>query len=203
MTKRRPRRLAAVAGAALVALVQLVTSSGVVAATSFATAPEFALPWAEGAQWRLTGGPHSHTGRGRPWAALDFNGPVPGNSYAVRAAAGGRVTRPCANLVLVRHANGWKTSYYHLTNIKVRAGQRVQRGQLLGYTSTRSGCGGSASGPHVHFSVGRHDSWVNIAGMRIGGWTVREGDSQYVGCLVRGGERRCAPGGRVVNFGAD
>jgi hypothetical protein len=42
---------------------------------------------------------------------------------------------------------------------------------------------------------------VNIRGLRIGGWTVREGTSQYVGCLVRDDDRRCSPGGRVLNFG--
>jgi LasA protease len=198
---RLPRQTGVIVAAAI-ATVQLLTSSGLAAAsTSFATAPKFSLPWAEGTQWRLTGGPHSHTGRGRPWSALDFNGPVAGGSYSVRAAAPGTVSRPCANLVVIRHAKGWKTSYYHLKDIRVRDGQRVRRGQVLGRTSTRAGCGGSASGAHVHFTVGRFDRWVDIRGMRIGGWVVREGSSPYIGCLVRAGERRCTPGGRVVNFG--
>lgn len=199
---RHPRQTGLFLAAAF-ALVQLLVTSGVtVGATSFATAPDFALPWASGSTWRLTGGPHSNTGSGRPWSSLDFAGPESGGAYKVRAAAGGTVVRRCANLVEVRHANGWRTSYYHLKNITVRDGQRVQRGQLLGYTSTRSGCGGSTTGSHVHFTIRRNGEPVNIAGMRIGGWSVREGSEQYVGCLVRDDERRCAPSGRVLNFGA-
>jgi LasA protease len=77
----------------------------------------------------------------------------------------------------------------------------VKRGQVLGFTSTRAGCGGSATGAHVHFTVKYRGDPVNIRGMSIGGWIVREGTSPYVGCLVRDGARRCSPGGRVRNFG--
>jgi LasA protease len=199
---RLPRQVSVFLAAAF-AITQLAAAQPptVVAGTSFESAPDFALPWAEGSTWRLTGGPHSHTGGGRPWSSLDFAGPEPGGAYKVRAVAGGVVARRCPNLVEVRHANGWKTSYYHLKNIAVRDGQRVARGALLGYTSTRSGCGGSSTGAHVHFTIMRNGSPVNIAGLRIGGWTVREGTSQYRGCLVRGDERRCAPSARVLNFG--
>ena len=203
MPQRRLPRQAGFALAAGFALIQLLVTSGVsVGATSFATAPDFALPWTPGWAWRLTGGPHGNTATGRPWSSLDFAGPESDGAYKVRAAAGGTVVRRCANLVEIRHRNGWRTSYYHLKNITVRDGQRVERGQLLGYTSTRAGCGGWASGSHVHFTVKRNGEPVNIAGMRIGGWAVRDGSRQYVGCLVRGDRRRCAPSGRVLNFGS-
>jgi LasA protease len=164
-------------------------------------APKFRLPWAIGASWRMTGGPHSNTGRGRPWSAIDFEGAIPGGSYPVRAVADGTVVRPCANWVKIRHANGWETGYYHLARIQVRAGQRVAAGQLLGFTSTQAGCGGSATGAHVHFSVQRYGRYVPVNGLVLGGWTVRAGPTQYVGCLVRGGSRRCAPTGPIYNFG--
>ncbi len=165
------------------------------------SAPDLALPWSHTETWRLTGGPHSHVGRGRPWSSLDFAGPLRGGAYRVTAAASGTIFRPCPNLVQVRHGDGWTTSYYHLKDVTVRSGQRVQRGQLLGFTSTRSGCGGSATGSHVHFTIMFRGDPVNVAGLRIGGWTVREGTSQYIGCVVRATERRCSPGGRVRNFG--
>ncbi len=164
--------------------------------------PNFSLPWSQGTVWRLTGGPHSNTGRGRPWSSLDFAGPIAGHSYPVRAAAAGTVVRPCANWVQIKHGNGWETSYYHLASIRVRAGQYVKRGALLGYTSTHAGCGGSATGPHVHFSVMHNGRYIDLQGFVLGGWTVREAGSQYLGCMVRGSARRCAPGGRLYNFGA-
>jgi LasA protease len=163
--------------------------------------PRFSLPWTDGTVWRVTGGPHSNVGRGKPWSSIDFAGPVAGRSYPVRAAAAGVVVRPCPNWVQIKHGNGWESSYYHLTNIKVREGQYVKRGQLLGWTSTRAGCGGSATGPHVHFSIKHNGRYVDIGGFVLGGWTVHDGKSQYTGCLVRGDRRRCAPNGHLYNFG--
>jgi len=165
-------------------------------------APRFQLPWKDGTTWRLTGGPHSNVGRGKPWSSLDFAGPVAGKSYPVVAAAAGTVVRPCANWVQIKHGNGWETSYYHLIGIKVRAGQYVKQGQLLGYTSTQAGCGGSATGPHVHFSIKHNGSYVDIGGFVFGGWTVHDGSSQYLGCMTRDGLKKCAPGGHLYNYGA-
>ena len=162
---------------------------------------DLSLPWADGTTWRLTGGPHSNTGVGKPWSSLDFAGPLAGHSYPVRAAAGGTVSRPCRNLVEIHHAGSWVTSYYHLAGIRVASGQHVRRGQTLGYTSTRAGCGGHATGPHVHFALKHRGRWVDLNGLRIGGWTVRDGKSQYLGCLVRGSVKRCFPAGRLHNFG--
>jgi len=161
------------------------------------------LPWTDGDTWRMTGGPHSYDGRKRsPWSSLDFAGPKPGVSYKVRAAGAGVVVRPCSNLVQVRHSGGWATSYYHVTNIAVRAGQSVARGALLGYTSTSARCGGRATGPHVHFTLLRYGSPVDISSHTIGGWTVRDGSSQYYGCLSKRGIRKCAPNGSIYNNGA-
>jgi LasA protease len=163
---------------------------------------QLSLPWAKGQTWRLTGGPHNFNGgKSRPWSSLDFAGPEPGVSVKVRAARGGIVVRPCRNLVQVRHGDGWTTSYYHLKNIAVKAGQSVKRGQVLGYTSNASGCGGSSTGPHVHFSLLKSGSYVNIRGHTIGGWTVKEGSKPYEGCMVKNGVRRCAPNGRIYNDG--
>src|SRR5688572_22053519 len=96
---------------------------------------KLSLPWAHGEFWRLTGGPHPESyGRTRPWSAIDFQ-PANGRPGRVRAARGGVVSRPCPNLVLINHGDGWMTSYYHLSHIEVKHGQRVDRGQLLGWTS--------------------------------------------------------------------
>ncbi len=183
-----------------------VNGSQMLSALSLAAASDSAalsLPWNPGSAWRLTGGPHNHYGnRAHPWSSLDFAAPASGAAAKVRAARGGVVSRPCKNLVQIRHDGGWTTAYYHLKNVTVRAGQRVDRGALLGYTSTQAGCGGSASGAHVHFALLRNGSHVNLDGMSIGGWNVREGKGQYYGCLARGSKSKCAPGGRVDNTGA-
>ena len=162
---------------------------------------KLSLPWASGEFWRLTGGPHPESyGKSRPWSAVDFQ-PQSGKSGRVLAARGGVVSRPCPNLVLINHGDGWTTSYYHVTKIQVKNGQRVDRGQLLGWTSTRAGCGGFATGPHLHFSLMWRGDYVNIRGTAVGGWKVIEGTKPYLGCLVKGDLRRCAPKGNVYNSG--
>jgi murein DD-endopeptidase MepM/ murein hydrolase activator NlpD len=55
------------------------------------------------------------------------------------------------NYVRIRHPNGYKTAYGHMSRIApgMTEGIRVRQGQIIGYV----GQTGMASGPHVHFEV--------------------------------------------------
>ncbi len=74
----------------------------------------------------------------------------------IKAAAGGRVVfsgamRGYGKLILLRHKDSMFTAYSHNSVNKVRKGQMVKQGQIIG----KVGRTGRASGPHVHFEI-RH-----------------------------------------------
>ncbi len=60
-------------------------------------------------------------------------------------------------LVEIQHANGIITRYGHLSGFAVTTGQRVIRGQVIGYVGTS----GRSTGPHLHYEVWVHNSPVN------------------------------------------
>jgi murein DD-endopeptidase MepM/ murein hydrolase activator NlpD len=55
------------------------------------------------------------------------------------------------NYIRIRHANGYKTAYAHLSRYGqgMAVGVRVRQGQTIGYV----GSTGVSSGPHLHFEV--------------------------------------------------
>jgi murein DD-endopeptidase MepM/ murein hydrolase activator NlpD len=72
----------------------------------------------------------------------------------VYATADGKVVNAAAagnygNLVIVDHGYGIETRYGHLSAFKVKVGQAVKRGDLLGLV----GSTGRATGAHLHYEV--------------------------------------------------
>jgi murein DD-endopeptidase MepM/ murein hydrolase activator NlpD len=68
-------------------------------------------------------------------------------------------------LVVVRHRNGWKSYYGHLSRIRpsIRIGRDMGQGDLLGHV----GATGLATGPHLHFEVRIQDRPVNYLALKI------------------------------------
>ena len=60
-------------------------------------------------------------------------------------------------LVMIDHANSVSTRYGHLASFSVVAGERVQRGDVIGFV----GQSGRSTGPHLHYEVRIHDTPVN------------------------------------------
>ena len=60
-------------------------------------------------------------------------------------------------LIQIQHANGIITRYGHLSAFAVNEGQRVTRGEVIGYV----GMSGRSTGPHLHYEVWVHNSPVN------------------------------------------
>lgn len=53
------------------------------------------------------------------------------------------------NVVVIRHPNGLETLYAHLSKIKVKVGELVRSGDVIGL----GGATGNATGNHLHFEV--------------------------------------------------
>lgn len=61
------------------------------------------------------------------------------------------------NHVEINHGYGYKTLYGHMVKIKVRAGQKVKRGEVIGWV----GSTGKSTGPHCHYEVHINGNEVN------------------------------------------
>ena len=61
------------------------------------------------------------------------------------------------NEVIVNHGFGYRTRYAHLSKFNVRAGQKLKRGDVIGY----SGNTGKSTGPHVHYEVMKNGEVLN------------------------------------------
>lgn len=63
------------------------------------------------------------------------------------------------NYVRIRHANGYQTTYAHMSRISpaIKQGMKVKQGQVIGYV----GCTGLCSGPHLHYEILVNNRFVN------------------------------------------
>ena len=99
------------------------------------------------AGWRL----HPILNYTRCHAGADVSAPT---GTSIRAADSGVVAIAgwnggYGNFVTVAHGGGLTSSYAHLSQIGVKVGQRVERGQHLGAV----GSTGLSTGPHLHFEA--------------------------------------------------
>jgi murein DD-endopeptidase MepM/ murein hydrolase activator NlpD len=74
--------------------------------------------------------------------------PVKAADDGVIAYAGNEL-KGYGNLVLVRHNNGFVTAYAHASEIMVKRGDAVKRGQVI----AKSGQTGSVTSPQLHFEI--------------------------------------------------
>jgi murein DD-endopeptidase MepM/ murein hydrolase activator NlpD len=67
------------------------------------------------------------------------------------------------NFVRLAHGGGLGTGYAHMSRIAVRSGQRVSRGQVIGYV----GSTGLSTGAHLHYEMYRNGKTVNPLGVNF------------------------------------
>ncbi len=67
------------------------------------------------------------------------------------------------NYVKLAHNGGLATGYAHMSRIAVHSGERVKRGQVIGYV----GSTGLSTGPHLHYEVYRNGKTVNPTSVKF------------------------------------
>jgi len=72
-------------------------------------------------------------------------------------AYSGNELKGYGNLVLVRHSNGYVTAYAHASELLVRRGDTIKRGQII----AKSGQSGEVGSPQLHFEIRKGSSPVD------------------------------------------
>lgn len=74
------------------------------------------------------------------------------------------------NHIVIQHGFEYETLYAHLSRYKCRVGQRVKRGDIIGYV----GSTGRSEGPHLHYEVHKSGKIVNPLNFYYGNISAAE-----------------------------
>ena len=104
---------------------------------------------------------HPVLGRMKMHHGVDYGAPI---GTPIQSVADGTVRfagwkGANGRLIIIDHANGYRTLYAHLSKIEkgIRPGKRVTKKTVIG----RVGNSGRSTGPHLHFGMKRHGKYVN------------------------------------------
>lgn len=108
---------------------------------------------------------HVTSGFGPRWGRLHNGVDLSAVDERVKSPADGIVTYtaddeyPCGGTIMIKHSNGYSTSYCHIQRIDVKAGQLVRKGDVIGITGGGAGDPGRgrSDGPHLHFVLKKND----------------------------------------------
>ncbi len=93
-------------------------------------------------------------------AGLDFAAPQGTPIYATADGAvttSGNSGNGYGNHVIINHSYGYETLYGHMVRVKVRNGQSVKRGEVIGWV----GSTGKSTGPHCHYEVHKNGEKID------------------------------------------
>ena len=65
--------------------------------------------------------------------------------------------------IRIRHANGYKTAYAHMSKFNKTPGGRVKQGKIIGYV----GSTGNSTGPHLHYEVLKNNIRINPQKLKL------------------------------------
>jgi murein DD-endopeptidase MepM/ murein hydrolase activator NlpD len=91
---------------------------------------------------------------------LDFSAPQGTPIYATadgNITTAGNTGNGYGNYVVINHGYGYETLYGHMVRVKVRNGQSVKRGEVIGWV----GSTGKSTGPHCHYEVHKYGAKID------------------------------------------
>ncbi len=147
----------------------------------------FQPPWTIGDTW-AGGGAHGDTGSGIR-NALDYWGGGASwggdtSGWWVAAMQDGTATVHAVCSISIDHADGWRTTYYHLENPQITSGSITRNTVLANYANDEATAlclGGSSSGPHVHTALYHNGERVEIdeGNVDFTAFSHHAGEGQY------------------------
>ncbi len=93
-------------------------------------------------------------------AGMDFTAPTGTPIYATgdgKVIVADSESRGYGNHVRISHGYGYVTLYAHMSKMAVKVGQKVKRGDVIGYVGNT----GKSVGPHCHYEVRKNDTPIN------------------------------------------
>lgn len=93
---------------------------------------------------------------------MDFTAPT---GTEIHSTGDGKVVkvlserRGYGKRVVIDHGYGYRTRYAHLSKFNVKVGQKIKRGDVIGYVGNT----GTSTGPHLHYEVEKNGAKINPA----------------------------------------
>ena len=90
---------------------------------------------------------------------MDFTAPIGTEIYATGDGIVEKVgwVGGYGRTIMINHGFGYKTRYAHCSKYNCRKGQKVKRGDLIGFVGNT----GQSSGPHLHYEVFKNNKQIN------------------------------------------
>lgn len=93
---------------------------------------------------------------------LDFSAPIGTPIYAtgngiIESVLKESESKGYGNVIIINHLYGYKTLYGHMSKFNVKKGNKIKRGDIIGFV----GSTGKSTGPHLHYEVIKENIKVN------------------------------------------
>lgn len=106
-------------------------------------------------------------------AGMDFSAKTGTPIYATGDGVVARADNTATgygNHIVIKHGYGYETLYAHLSKYKVKKGEKVKRGDVIGYV----GSTGRSEAPHLHYEVHKNGQVINPINFYYGNISAKE-----------------------------